>query len=91
MLNFKIRICDHFFAIKFSSKWRKMEKSQRVRVFFKNHAQLQKNRPSFTIKLFKIAHIREHLSERVSEANTSLGNTILARTSKTKHVKLCMS
>ena len=38
MLNFKIRIFGRFFAIEFSSKWRKMEKLQQVRVFFKNHA-----------------------------------------------------
>ena len=49
MLNFKIRICDRCFAIKFSSKWLKMEKSQQVRVFFKNHAQLQKKSAQFLV------------------------------------------
>ena len=40
MLNFKIRIFDRCFAIKFSSKWLKMEKSQQVRVLSKQAANL---------------------------------------------------
>ena len=40
MLNFKIQMGNRCFAIKFSSKWLKMEKSKQVRVFLKNHAQL---------------------------------------------------
>ena len=41
MLNFKIRIFDRCFAIKFSSKWLKMEKSQQVRVLSKQAKQIK--------------------------------------------------
>ena len=79
MLNFKIRICDRFFAIKFSSKWRKMEKSQQVRVFFKNHAS-KLSKPSKSS--------RQSKSSKSSKASKSSKSSKPSKPSKAKRASL---
>ena len=50
-------------------------KPRQVRVFLKNHAQLPKTGPVFSIKSFKNPQNRENKSERVSQLNTSLAKS----------------